>query len=115
MGPVHDFNNFPINVSGLYSLLFPFILQRLRRPFQIGEGAAGFTPFCHGSLSHTEGYFIQVTIELLTVNLDRRGNAEVGGDLDQLGRIFDGIIFAFLSGNGKKGFRHATAVIGVGG
>ena len=62
MGAVHDFHDFPVDISGEHTGFFPFFIQGRRRPFQIKQFTFGFAPFVQCFFGHFKGDFIDVPV-----------------------------------------------------
>ncbi len=58
VGPVHDLNDLPVDISRQNALLFPFVLQRLGGSLQVGKSSLGLSPFVHGRFGNTESDLI---------------------------------------------------------
>ena len=68
----------------------------------------------HGLFGHLEGDFIQIAVDLLTVDFDCDVDPKMGGNRQQFVGIFDFVITGFFVGHRQKDFGDIAPVIGVG-
>ena len=105
MGHVHSGGDFPVNGPGLDTGLMPQLLGVLGSPLQELLNAEGLAVFHQADLSH----FVGQIVDVLALGL----HAPFLGDADQLLRILDLVVAAFLGL--VQGMHDLTAMVGVGG
>ena len=71
MGAVHDFNDFPVDISRQDTLFFPEFVTGFRRPLGKKKFTFGFAPLIERFFADLYCNFIGVPIKLLTIDLHR--------------------------------------------
>jgi len=80
VGSVHDFNDFPVNISGIYTFFIPYVLKGLGCALEIQQFTVCFSPFIHGRLCNFKGYFINITVLFYAIHFNFCGNIKMGGN-----------------------------------